>query len=533
MSEETSALLQNGPQQEYSDQRDGQTESQSGSHKESTPSYWVFFVPMAIGIFLPALDQTLVVSSYATIGSELKELQKTSWIATSYLLTITCVQPLYGKLSDIFGRKSCLLFSYTLFALGCLLCGLSRNMNELIASRALTGIGGGGMQTIVSIIMSDVVPLRSRGTWQGVMNLVWASGNATGASLGGYLADTIGWRWSFIIQVPLTLLAIASVTFALHLPNLDNANLWSKLRRVDFSGAIALVLTMLSLLIGLDRVSNASWNDRLAIAFLSAFIVFGLAFMIIEMKVAKEPFAPQRIIINRALIASYMVNLFGLASMFCIIFHVPLFFQAVIGKTASESGLWLILSVVGSVSGSLSSGLIMQSTGKYYILTVMASTMLAVGSITMTLSSGAWTISILGLVSGLFISSLGSGTVITTSLISLIANAGQEDQAIAIAVSYLFRSTGSVLGVSIGSALLQDTLRSSLRAKLSGNDVDEIVHRVRESLVYLDELDPLTRSIVKISYGEAIQMAFRFSAVLAIGAWISSLFIKEKPLSRS
>ena len=142
---------------------------------------------MSIGLFLAAADQTIVASSYGKIGSDLRALNNTSWIATSFFLTVTACQPLYGKLSDIFGRKPALLFAYTVFGLGCLWCGLARTMPELIAARALSGIGGGGMTTVVSIIMSDIVPLRERGTWQGILNVIFAAGSSTGAPLGVYL----------------------------------------------------------------------------------------------------------------------------------------------------------------------------------------------------------------------------------------------------------------------------------------------------------------------------------------------------------
>ena len=127
-----------------------------------------------------------MVSSYAAIGNDLHELNRTSWIATAYMLTTTSFQPLYGKLSDIFGRRACLLFAYTIFGLGCLGCGLSTSLGQLVSARAFSGIGGGGMTTVVSILVSDLVPLRSRGSWQGVLNIVFASGAATGAPLGVY-----------------------------------------------------------------------------------------------------------------------------------------------------------------------------------------------------------------------------------------------------------------------------------------------------------------------------------------------------------
>ena len=168
---------------------------------------------LAIGIFLSAADQIIVVSTYGKIGSELQALSSASWIATayvfsylsrillssqywcSYFLTLTSFQPFYGRLSDLFGRKATLLFSFGTFGLGCLFCGLARTMNELIAARAFAGIGGGGMTTVVAILLSDVISLRDRGTWQGYCNIVYAIGGGVGGPLGGVLADYVGWRW--------------------------------------------------------------------------------------------------------------------------------------------------------------------------------------------------------------------------------------------------------------------------------------------------------------------------------------------------
>ncbi|KAF8157219.1 member of the major facilitator superfamily [Crassisporium funariophilum] len=536
MSDETSPLLGNG-QPEYSRNGNASSQSENVAHttddsvvEASRKSHLTVIIPMAVGIFLCAMDQTIIVSSYASIGSELNQLQNTSWIATAYLLTITSFQPLYGKLSDIFGRKNCLIFAYFVFAIGCLLCGLSRNLTELVASRAFAGIGGGGMQTIVSIIVSDIVPLRNRGTWQGILNIVFASGNTVGASLGGYLADTIGWRWAFLIQVPITVVAIIAVYIALDLPKAEASNFFVKLKRVDFGGAFFLVFTVFFLLFALDRGGNVAWHDRLTIYSLSAFAVCFVCFAFIEMEFASEPFAPKRIIVNRSLIASYLVNFFGIASAFTMIFHISLYFQAVQGKSASEASLWLILSVIGGLTGSLGGGLTMQATGKFYMLTVIGYLALLTGTIVVTLTSGVLVTSLVGIAIGLLMSSLGNGSGITTSLISLIANAGQADQAIATAVSYLFRSLGSVVGLSVGSTLVQGTLRSALHRRLTGSDVDEIVRKVRESLHYLDELDPLTRAAVRGSYEEAIHVTLWFSVAMAACGFASSLFIKEKPL---
>ncbi|KAJ4468864.1 MFS general substrate transporter [Lentinula aciculospora] len=478
------------------------------------------------------MDSTIVVASYASIGNELKQLSKVSWVATGYMLTLTSFQPLYGKLSDIFGRKSCLIMAYIIFGLGSLLCGLSRTMDQLIWARALAGIGGGGMSTVVSIILSDIVPLRSRGVWQGVINIVFASGSSVGAPLGGFLADTIGWRWAFLVQFPAVMLAIISVSFALDLPAVEKTDFKIKIKRVDFAGAASLVTCIFFLLFGLDNGGNMSWTDEATVGSLIASAITFFVFGAIEMEWAKEPFAPKRIVLNKSLIASYLVNFFSVASNLSMLFHVSLYLQAVKGLSPSRVGFWLVPGIIGGVTGSLGSGLIMKATGKYYWLTVLEYMLLVGGSITIVSSAGIVINSVIAISIGLVVSGLGNGGGITSSLISLISNGGQKDQAIATAVSYLFRSLGSVVGLSIGSTILQDVLRSVLRQRLTGQDINEIVRRVRESLDYLNELDHATRTIVLGAYEVAIQKTMWFSFSMGICALVASFFINEVPLNR-
>ncbi|KAI0341537.1 MFS general substrate transporter [Trametopsis cervina] len=489
-------------------------------------------IPLTIGIFLAAMDGTIIASSYATIGSELKQLHNTSWIATGYMLTLTSFQPLYGKLSDIFGRRACLIFAYSVFALGCLLCGLARNMVELIAARALAGIGGGGMTTVASIIFSDVAPLRERGTWQGIANLVFATGQATGAPLGGYLADTIGWRWSFHLQVPLALLAILSVSVALKLPKVDSQDFVAKLKRVDIGGALTLVAAVFFLLLGLDRGGNVSWQDHITIGTLVAFAVLLLVFAFIELKVAAEPFAPKKIIVNRALFASYAANFFAAGLGVTQAFIITLYFQAVQGRSAGQAGIVLIPSILSAVSGSLIGGIYMQATGKYYWFTVGVFVMMLVGQLVVPVFSGIWMYSYPGIVVGLCMATFGVGAGITTTLVSLIANAGPVDQAVATAVSYLFRSLGTVVWLSATTTLMQDTLRQLLYDRLSGENVDEIIKRVRQSLSHIRELEPAVRAKVIDSYDDAIHVTMWFTALLAVFSILASLFIKEKALTK-
>ncbi|KZT20120.1 MFS general substrate transporter, partial [Neolentinus lepideus HHB14362 ss-1] len=493
-------------------------------------------LPLTVGVFLTALDTTIVVSSYASIGSQFNQLQNTSWIASGYVLTVTSFQPLYGKLSDIFGRKPCLLMAYTLFGLGCLLCGVANDMNCLIAARALTGIGGGGILTVGSIIVSDMVPLRSRGTWQGVLNVIFATGQVTGAPLGGALADGIGWRWVFLVQVPLTLAAFLSVSFALRLPvKTSQVSFYSRLKRVDFAGAAALVTSILFLLLGLDRGGNVSWGDNLTVSFLIASALLFFLLAIVEFKFAKEPFAPAKIILSPSLAGPFMCNFCGVMSFMCIFYQISLYFQAVRNMTASQASLGLLPTIFAGTLGSLAGGLLIQATGKYYVLTVCTYGVMLLGTVFIVLFTGYGGYSLAGIITGLILMSLGNGTGVTTTLVALIANAGPEDQAVAIAVSYLYRSLGQIIGISAGSTLIQNKLRNLLAQHLVSRslDIEQVARRVRESLEFINQLDPDVRVVVRQSYRDAFPSAFWFSVAAAAAAFFASFCIKEKSLMKS
>ena len=209
-----------------------------------------------------------------------------------------------------------------------------------------------------------------------------------------------------MLQVPITIAAIISVTLALHLPKTEASDLMAKFKRVDWAGALFLVLTVLPLLFALDRGGNVSWNDRLTIFSLATFPICFICFAFIEMKFASEPFAPRRIILNRSLVASYMGNFFTMASNFISYFYVPLYLQAVLGKTASQAGLWLIIGIFSGLSASLGSGLIIQATGKYYRLTIITYSTLLLGVIVVNLSTGIIVSSTIGIAVGKYFLSL-------------------------------------------------------------------------------------------------------------------------------
>lgn len=503
---------------------------------------------VSVGVFLTAADQTIIVSSYGRIGSDLSALNLTPWIASAYFLTLTSFQPLYGKLSDIFGRKACLLYAYVIFGIGCVLCGVARDMKSLIAARAFQGVGGGGMTTVVSILFSDVLPLQERGVWQGLINIVYAGGAAAGAPLGGLLADSLGWRWLFLGQGPLCLLAFLMVWFALDVPTraeahgsqsgsepaLEHKQDWrKKLSRVDFLGAVVLVAAVFNLIFGLDRGSNTAWHRPITyIPIIASGFLFAL-FIHIERHIAKEPFAPGHIIFNRTLFASYLCCFFSLGAWLSILYYLPLFYQAVDGYAATGAAVRLLPAIIASVSGSLFGGIWIKLFGRYYWLTVFAYSLLAAGMTVVLVSTGLLVDNTYAISVGTVMGGFGNGIGITTVLIAIISNAAPQDQAVATACSYLFRSLGSVLGISLTATAIQQRLRDDLTRRIgSGHDAAAIEQGVRQSLDYLNQLTPEVRHLVRLAYGTATTSGFLLALVISLGATFASLFIREQRLNR-
>ncbi|KAH9898883.1 MFS general substrate transporter [Xylariomycetidae sp. FL2044] len=486
---------------------------------------------LAIGVFLVAMDQTLTIACYGRMGSDLRALNSTSWIATSYFLTLTTFQPLYGKLSDIFGRKACLLFAYSVFGLGCLGCGLARDIVQLCVARAVAGMGGGGMNAVVSILVTDLVSLQDRGVWQGYINIVYAAGVASGAPIGGLMADSIGWRWAFVMQFPMAIAAFVSVFLVLHLPKTDHAHWSAKILRIDFLGAFTLVSAVFLLLFGLDNGSNEGWDQKITYVPLAlAPVLLGL-FVLIEVRVAANPFAPGRVILDPPLLAAYGANFFGVAGQMGVLFFIALFFQAAMGLTVTQAGLMFIPGTVFGLAGSLGGGIVMRKTGKYYWLTFGGIVLLLASLVPLVLFTGAVHKSLVGTAIGLCMLSLGAGTAITTTLIAIIANTSQEDTAIAIACSYLFRSLGTTIGISTSTAVLQQVLRMGLAEGLrDGGRAEEIEEGVRLSLDYIRSLEPEVALVVRQCYAVATQYAFIPAAIFVTLALISAAFVKEKRL---
>lgn len=486
-----------------------------------------------VPVFVASMDGTVTATLISSISSSFNASEQAQWLGSAYLLSVACFTPLYGRLADIVGRKTCMFIALTFFTTGTLLCGVSSSMNMLIAARAIAGMGGGGLTTTTSIVLSDLVPLKNRGLLQGLTNIVFGLGAGLGGPIGGWMNDTLGWRRAFLIQIPLLLIDyVLAFTFVnVKTPNsLVNQSKWDKLKSIDFFGAFSLVLGISSTLIALSLMSA---ND---IPFSHPTVwggfVLGLAsicfFFYAEAKIARNPILPLRLITQRSGAAVAFANFCLSIVSFGTLYHFPLFFQAVKLETPSMAGLHLIPNSVALSIGSVLAGIIMKRSGRYYTYNLVNSMLITVSIVFIALlkqsSSEAWTYF------SIIPHGFGTAGVLTCTLIALINSVPRSDVAVATSMSYMARNTGQILGVSGGGTLFQALLKRQLRERITGKDADRIISEIRHKSSIVPELPRELQEAAVESYAYALKWVFIAIAVVSVGTVIGCAFIEDREL---
>lgn len=403
------------------------------------------FGALLMVMLLASLDQTIVSTALPTIASELGGLQHLSWIVTAYMLSTTIVTPLYGKLGDLYGRKIVLQIAILLFLAGSALCGLSQTMGQLIAFRAIQGLGGGGLMVTAMAVVGDLVSPRERGRYQGLFGAVFGVSTVLGPLIGGFFVEHLSWRWIFYINLPLGFAAFAVIGLVFKAPVTREAV------TIDYAGA-ALLAIMLTALILLTSLGGQSfpWTSPTAIA-LAALTVGGLiGFVLVEQR-AKAPILPPSLFRNRTFNVSAAVGFVVGFAMFGAITFLPLYFQVVKGLTPSQAGMALLPMMGGVLVTSIASGQIISRTGRYRFFPI-------VGTALMTL--GLWLLSTLDVNSSLVMTSLytvvlGSGLGMVMQVLVLAVQNAVDYRNLGAATSgaTLFRSIGGSIGVSIFGAI--------------------------------------------------------------------------------
>ncbi|RFU29438.1 hypothetical protein B7463_g6899, partial [Scytalidium lignicola] len=517
------------PPEEYaeSDSSQEQGEIVVLPNEISTARLTTTLASIYVGVFLGALDSTIIATLSAPISTSFSSLSLLSWLASAYLIANAACQPLSGRLTDIFSRRTGLIVSNILFAAGNLICGLAKDEWSMIGGRVVAGMGGGGLMAISTFVASDLVPLRKRGVIQGIGNLSFGAGAGCGGIYGGWVNDVWGWRYAFLSQIPFVIVSGILVSFLVNIPPKKSEK--SKLSRVDFLGAFTLVTTLVLLLLGLNSGGNiVPWNHPLVYVSLPLSGVSLVAFIYIEAKIAKEPVIPVKLLLNRTVAAACLTNWFYTMLAFMGMFYLPIYFQ-VKGNTATQAGARLIPQAIGASFGSLGCGLIMNKTGKYKILGLAVSGcgILGVALLqTLSFKSPTWPASIY-----LFLIGSGYGGMLTVTLVACLSAVSHDHQAVVTSATYAFRSTGSTIGITIGSAVYQNILNSELFAKFGDQPgAEETIKRIRDSLDELKHLPEGWKEGVMDSFEDALKGVFWLALWIGVLSFITSTFMRQNVL---
>ncbi|MBI5157586.1 MAG: MFS transporter [Acidimicrobiia bacterium] len=480
----------------------------------------VVFSGLMLGIFLAALDQTIVSTALPTIVGELGGLDHLSWVVTAYMLTSTASAPLYGKISDLYGRKIVFQAAIVIFLVGSILAGVSQSMVQLIAFRAIQGLGAGGLIVMAMTIVGEILSPRERGRYQGYIGSVFALSSIGGPLLGGFFVDNIGWRWVFYINLPIGLTALVVTGFVL---NIDS---YRKEHRLDYRGAAALVAGVsCALLVTVWGGSEFAWGSPTILG-LSAAAVILLGLFIAQERRAAEPILPLRLFRNKVFTLTSGIGFIVGLGMFGAIVFLPMFLQVVIGVSATNSGLLLVPMMAGVVTGSIGSGRRITKTGRYKGYPVAGTAIMAVGLFLLSTMDPATTLPLASVYMATF--GFGLGLVMQVLVIAVQNSVELSDLGVATSSTTFFRSLGGSFGTALFGAIFANRLAANLAAALppgSGPPGD-----LTRSPALIAALPPELHEPVVGAFSNALTLVFAVGIPFAIAAFALVLVMPELPL---
>ncbi|EWC61532.1 multidrug transporter, MFS superfamily [Actinokineospora spheciospongiae] len=510
---------------------------------------------LMLGMFLAALDQTIVGTSIRTIADDLNGLSMQAWATTAYLITSTISTPLYGKLSDIYGRKPFFVTAISIFLVGSLACTLSTSMYELAAFRALQGLGAGGLMSLALTIIADIVPPRERAKYQGYFLAVFGTSSVLGPVIGGFFAGTdsilgvTGWRWVFLVNVPIGALALVVVTKVLNVPHQRRDH------RIDYFGAAFLSMTVVPLLVVAEQGREWGWDSTRSIACYAIGLVGLVAFLFVENRMGDEALIPLRLFRTSTFAMTIIAGTVIGVGMFGGISMIPQYLQIVRGLTPTEAGLFMIPMMLGIMIASVASGQITSRTGRYKVFPVLGSALLVVGLLLfhgVEVDTPIWQPMVYMTVFG-----LGLGNCMQTLTIAAQNAVPVRDMGVATASATFFRQLGGTLGVAVFLSLLFSTVADNIASAFTraaqdpafqaaasdpavrDNPVNQPVFAalnggggggVLQDSSFLQTIDPRLALPFQQGFTESIQLVFLAGAGVMVLAFVVSLFIKEIPL---
>ena len=499
-----------------------------------------------LGMFLAALDQTIVGPVLPRIVTELKGADYYTWVVTIFLVTSTITVPIYGKLSDLYGRRPLLLLGITLFLIGSVLSGLSQTMWQLILFRGVQGLGAGALFPIALAVIGDLFTPAERGKYQGLFGAVFGIAFLIGPGLGGFLTDTFSWHWVFFVNLPIGIVALAVIGRLL--PNIKGRR---RDIRIDYLGVITLTLGLMPILVGLTVAETSQWTDPAVWGSIAIGLAVLVLFVIVEARAA-EPIIPLHLFRNRTFSASMVAIFLATFGFGAAIIFLPLYFQIVEGASATASGYKLLPFLGGLIISSIASGYIVSRTGRYKSVVLVGLVILTVGLALMT-NLRADT-SDFALSSWMFVAGFGVGP--TFAVFTIIVQNAVPFSELGAATSdlTLFRQIGTTMGLTLGFTLFRDNLSWGLlhdqivaagappaivpSVPPAGFDLGSLtsVTSTGNPLAFVSQLPAQAQQMFVQGFHQAFTIALANSMYLGVGAAllavIATIAIKEIPLRR-
>jgi len=479
------------------------------------------------GLMLAALDGTIVATALPTIVGEFGGIDQLSWVVTAYLVASTTSMPLFGKISDLYGRKKVYQSAIVIFLVASVLCGASQSLGQLIAFRALQGVGAGGLMALSFTIVGDIVPPRERGRYTGYLTGTFALASVIGPLIGGFLTDQWSWRWVFYVNVPIGIVAFFVTGIVLRLPVRRTEH------SLDIAGSLLLVTSILSCLLATVWASEEfGWASPTTIGLYLLALVAVAAFILQEQRAA-EPVLPLRMFERPGFAAAVGVSFLTGVAMFGAIVYLPLYFQSVQGKAAANAGLLLLPLMMSMMAGSLTAGRLTSITGRYKVFPIVGTLVAALGLYAMSTMDPTTP----RVVSSLWMILFGAGIGIAMPVLTLAVQNTVEmrDLGAGTASVNFFRTLGGTLGVAAFGTLLNRQLVSNLADGLVGLEVPSGVapeSLARSPKVIAELAEPL-KSAIRFALSDAITAIFFAAVFVMLAGFVVSLFMREVELGQT
>jgi EmrB/QacA subfamily drug resistance transporter len=484
------------------------------------PRIRVVFGALMLVLLLASLDQTIVSTALPTIVGDLGGIEHLSWVVTAYLLTATVSGPLYGKIGDLYGRKLVLQAAIVIFLAGSALCGLSQNMAELIAFRALQGLGAGGLIVTTIAMIGDIIPPRERGRYQGFFGAVFGVSTVIGPLLGGFFVDNLSWRWIFYVNLPIGAVALVVIGAVFNAPQRHVRHAIDYLGAALLAGGLSAVVLFTSL-----GGTTYAWGSP-EIAGLIGIAVVLLPLFVLAERRAAEPIMPLELFRNRIFSATSAIGFVIGVSLFGAVTYMPVFLQIVKGESPTGSGLQLTPMMGGVLVTSIVSGQLITRFGRYRPFPIAGTAVMTVGLLLLsrlTVGSSVWAASLDMLVAG-----LGMGMVMQVLVLAVQNAVEHRFIGVATSGSLLFRQIGGSIGVSLFGAIFANRLAGNLAAHLpAGAHVPRAANPAA-----VKHLPPPVHEAYVNAFAVSLRPVFLVAAAIGVAAFLLTWLLREVPLRK-